>query len=534
MEIAEKIGDKEGITTSLNNLGGTYASLSENVKAFDYFSRALAISRETGNRTGELIALNNLAMLYSNTGERGKAFDNYEKALSIVRSIGAKASEATMLGNIAVDYLELGETQTALEYRETALKTSREIGNTSDEIFQLIGIGGIYRRMGEESKSPQHLKQALINFEQALKLSRETENKSKEADALLGVGKTYVELNDAAKAFPVLSEVLDYSKKNQLLFYEDAVQLALGNLHEKNRAFDKAIEAYQQSLIVAQVITDKDVEAKALKGLMSSWKTRGNVHLAIFYGKQAVNKYQELRGSIRSLRRKTQNVYRDKVTDTYRELADLLIAVGQLREAERVLAMLKEQEAFEFFRRDAGEAEELLSKRIIPDPKEQEAIAEYVRLINELTAKSQRLDALSLKPDLSQVEGEEKQRLEQEVADAKEGILAFFRNLESEFTKKTAKGGRITGETIDDLRDDLRRAGPGVVLISTYLLPQRYRVIVSTGRTMIDRKQEYQPMKLDAGKVNQKIMDFKQALQDPRQRSPALGQRALRYFLQAY
>jgi CHAT domain-containing protein len=322
---------------------------------------------------------------------------------------------------------------------------------------------------------------------------------------------------------PVLNEVLDYSKKYQTRLYEDSVYLALGKLHESSGAFDKAIEAYQQSLMVAQAITDRDVEAKALKGLMSAWRSRGNAQLGIFYGKQAVNKYQELRGSIRSLRRETQNVYRDKVTDTYRELADLLIGVGHLREAEQVLAMLKEQEAFEFVRRDAGEAEDLLTKKIVLDAKEQKEIAEYVRLSNELTAKSQQADALYNKPDRSQSEEAEYQRLKKEVDDATAGFIAFFKRLESEFTKKTEDSGTITAQSIDSVRAQLRTAGPGVVLVSTYLLAQRYRAIVSTGRTMVDRKKEYQPSNLDGEQVNNKIMEFKRTLQNPRLDPRPLG-----------
>lgn len=344
LEIAEKIGDKEAIATCLNNIGRAYTVLSENEKALNYINRALAISRETGNKNGELLSLNNLANLSSSTGERGKSIDYFEQALSIARGTGEKANEATILGNIAVDYLELGETQTALEHRERSLKVSREIGDKLGEIYQLNGIGAIYRRMGEQNKNPEHFKQALIHNEQALRLSRETESKRNEADALLGIGKVYIELNETAKAWPVLNEVLDYSKKYQNRYFEDAVHLALGKLHEKNREFDKAAEAYQQAMIVARAIADKDIEAKALQGLMSAWRARGNESLAIFYGKQSVNKYQQLRGSIRTLKRETQEVYREKVTDAYRELANLLIGRGRLPEAQAVLDLLKEAE----------------------------------------------------------------------------------------------------------------------------------------------------------------------------------------------
>ncbi len=515
LKIAEEIGNKDLIATCLNNAGGTYHALSENEKAFDHYHRSLKIYQEIGSKSGEAVTLNNLGHLYSNIGERGKSLDTYEQALSITRSIGDKTNVATVLGNMAWDYAELGEYQKSLENREQALRINREIGNKIGEITQLLGIGGAYRKIGEQDRKTDNFKQALVNYEQALKVSREAESKIGEASALHGMGLVYVEMNETAKALPALTEALDYSIKYRNRYSEDAIHFALGRLQEKSRAFDKATEKYQQALMVAQAIGDKDIEAKALKGLMSAWSARGNAQLAIFYGKQAVNKYQELRGLIRNLRRETQDVYRDKVTDTYRELADLLIAIGHLREAEQVLAMLKEQEAFDFVKRDASEAEDLLSKKVIHEPREQKALAEYIRLSDELTAKSQRLDALELSSNRSQPEEVEYQKLKKEIDDAREGILAFFKKLEAEFTKKTEDGGTITAREIDPLRADLRAAGPDVVLISTYLLPRRYRVIVSTGRTIVDRKQEYQPLKLDGAQVNKKIMEFKRALQDP-------------------
>lgn len=512
LTIAEKVGNKEGITTYLNNLGRAYRVLSENDKALGYMERALAIARKTGNKSSEATSLNNLATLFSNTGERGKAVDYFEQALVLIRSIGERAAEATFLGNMAVDYLELGETRTALEYREKSLGISREIGDKAGETYQLNGIGTIHRIIGEQNKNPEQLKQALTYYEQALKLSRETESKSNEADALLGMAKAYIELGETTKALPQLSKVLDYSREYQSRTSEDAAYFALGTLHEKNRAFDQATEAYQHALTVACTITDLDIEAKALRGLMSAWKARGNQPLAIYYGKQSVNTYQQLRGLIRNLKRETQNLYRDKVTDAYRELADLLISAGRLPEAEPVLAMLKQQEAFEFVRRDAGEAD-LLSKNVGLDEKEGKALAEYAHLADELTAASQRLKDMELQGVDDQ--SEEYKKLKREVDEATKGVRVFFKKLETEFTKKAADGETVTAGSVDSLRADLRRVGPGVVLISTYLLPERYRAILNTGDTLIDRKTEYRPLGLDGEKINRKIMEFKQALQNP-------------------
>lgn len=77
---------------------------------------------------------------------------------------------------------------------------------------------------------------------------------------------------------------------------------------------------------------------------MEVWEKRKNPLLAIFYGKQAVNGYQAIRRNIECLDAQTQQAFLKSSQDTYRILANLLIAAGRLPEAQKVLGMLKEEE----------------------------------------------------------------------------------------------------------------------------------------------------------------------------------------------
>lgn len=513
LAIAQETSNKRQEVSLLNSLSVVHSYLSQNDKAHEFGNRALELARQISHKDSIATSLNNIAVFYSNTGEKGKAAEFLQQALAVVREIGNKNSEVIFLNNIAFDYVELGEYQLALEHYGKSLTLSRETGGKEGQIYAYNGIGNAYLMLGEKEKKADHFKQALEHYEQSLKLSREARNKEGETAATTGIGRVYTETNETAKALPYLTESLQLSQKYRSRFQEDAIHVALGKLYQKIGSFDKAAEEFQQALMVARAIADKDMAAKALKHLMLLWKGQGNVPLAIFYGKQSANEYQKLRNSIRNLKRGTQEAYRDKVTDVYRELADLLIAAGRLPEAEQTLAMLKQQEAFEFIRRDAGEAHDLLSRNIGLSERERSALAEYARLSDELIAKSQKLKELDL-------QGADEQspvykKLKEEVDNATEGALLFFKKLEVEFTKKTEDEVTITARTIDPLRARLREAGPGVVLISTYLLPDRYRVIISTGRTMVDRKTEYRPLNMNGEKINQKIMDFKRALQNP-------------------
>ena len=79
----------------------------------------------------------------------------------------------------------------------------------------------------------------------------------------------------------------------------------------------------------------------------------------MFFGKQAVNAHQWQRSKIKDLDATLQKSYLEKIGSTYRTLADMLISSGRIAEAEQVLSMLKQEEVFDYLRRDASETEKL-------------------------------------------------------------------------------------------------------------------------------------------------------------------------------
>lgn len=130
----------------------------------------------------------------------------------------------------------------------------------------------------------------------------------------------------------------------------------------------EALPNLHQALILAHETEAKALEAIILSNLMRGHKTI-NPSAAIFYGKQCVNNYQELRAAINGLDKTTRQTYLKTIEEQYRFLADLLIENGQFAEAQKVLEMLKEEEFAKFVRRDADEIK-MLSRRVVLNQKE--------------------------------------------------------------------------------------------------------------------------------------------------------------------
>ena len=121
-------------------------------------------------------------------------------------------------------------------------------------------------------------------------------------------------------------------------------------LCEENRV-DEALPLLEHAYRIAQVGNAPEQSWRTANALMVCRAATGAPPaLAIFYGKEAVNTLQKLRGNVAG--DEAQNQYTELVTPVYRKLADLLITDGRLPEAQQVLAMLKEQELFDFAKPD--------------------------------------------------------------------------------------------------------------------------------------------------------------------------------------
>jgi len=109
---------------------------------------------------------------------------------------------------------------------------------------------------------------------------------------------------------------------------------------------------------------------------------RGQRERAILFGKMAVNAQQEIRALNQELPEEHTEGLRAEWSRLYRDLADLMIAEGRFSEAQAVLNMEKEQEAFEFLQRD-GEADLRETTAVLTDAEKSDA---------------EKLAALALKP----------------------------------------------------------------------------------------------------------------------------------------
>jgi CHAT domain-containing protein/tetratricopeptide (TPR) repeat protein len=441
--------------------------------------------------------------LSENSGDYGRAIIYFNKALVLAEKYQEKEIVARIYRNLGSIYRHLGERgkEKAIEYFSKALKIFQEFDNKRGQAQSMNGIGKVY--------SPD-LK-SLDYFNQALKLYQEANDKNGEAIVLGNLGFIYSLMNEPQKTIKLYEQALAIYLESKDVEGEANMMLRLSLL---NSDPERAIALAQKALQLSKTADDFEGNLMANFVLMSFYKRAGKTKVATLYGKQVINNYQEQRFRIRNLENNIQESFLASVEETYRDLADLLIAQGNFAQAEKVLAMLKEEEYFDFVRRDASEIAKL-EERVPLNEKEKALIARYSQLADKITEIGQEFQKLDdKKRQLSQTDeqllpDEEKlyAELEKKLSDANAAFQLFL-------TKElVAEIGENKGKEIEldrDLQNKLRKLGEGTVALYTVAGQDRYRVILTTPTIQIDGKTE-----IKIAELNKKVFEFRKVLQNP-------------------
>ncbi|HEV3254718.1 MAG TPA: tetratricopeptide repeat protein [Candidatus Acidoferrales bacterium] len=471
LPLRQKIGDRSGEANTLHNIGGVYAELGEKEKGLGYLTQALAIQKEIGEHDSAAMSLNNIGEIYAELNDRTNAFDYYNQALEIFRSTGNKEWQGTVLANIGVSYFDSGAQDKALYYYEQALPLERAVGDRTAEATTLNAMGVIYDDRGDRKK-------ALDYYQQSLPLRRSVGDRKGEAVTLSNIG------------------------------------ILLAATGEK----DKALSSYMQALALTREVRDPIAEGQVLADLMTYYQTLDQAPLAIFFGKQAVNSYQQVRGNITGMATQTQKSFLQGHSQVYRELADLLIDENRLPEALQVLDLLKDEEYFEYTgRRARGISAPTSLLGLIPrETVSLKHFQEFLKVEDNVISAGFEADRLNRKKNLST---DEQQHLAAdnhilEIADrqVKEHCDALYVELKETGGRESAdrEVSGLNGQ-LHDLQVLVGQLGPGTVALYTVAAKKELHIIVITPNAIVARQSAITSRAL----VN-KVADVIEMLKDPR------------------
>lgn len=491
--------------SALVGLGNAHDLLGQYDKARDYYEQALAIFREVKDRLMEGRALRNLGIVYKHLSQYEKAIGYYEQALAVTAELKDRRGEGGSLTNLGNAYRLLGQYEKAIGYNEQALAIAREIKDRPMEGGNLIDVGLSYSGLSQYEK-------AIGYYEQALTVHREIKDRDDEGETLAILGSAYYSLNQYERAIGYSEQALVIFREVKARTSEGEVLSTLGETYYKLNQYEKATAFYDRALAISREVKDRSGEAGELSGLMETWLAAGSPRLAIFYGKQAVNTVQSVRSDIQGLGQDVQQSFLKGNETSYHTLAEILIAQGRLAEAEQVLALLKEEEYFQYIRRDAGEASSL-NRRADLTPDEAEYETRYREIGNRLMTIGVERGELLAQKTLTPEQSQRLIQLEQDLSVGNQAFEHFLGELTQHFSAKPELNAKVVEQLREDegFMEDLRELPAGTVTIYTLAGEDKFHAILRTP----DAQKAYEyPIK--AADLNRKVFEFREAVGDPR------------------
>ena len=502
LPIERKAGDRRREFATLNNIGGAYHELGERQKALEYYNQALLITKDLRARAGQAATLSAIGQAYSDLGEKQRALEYFNQALPIQIEINYRAGEAVTLNGIGQVYYDLAQGQRALDYFNQALSMDRQMNNRPGEAGILINIGLVYLGRRESQKS-------LDYDNQALQIYRQIDSGLGQAKALNNIGAVYANLGEYQKALDYYNQALPIFQQRNYRRGEANTLKNVGNMNAKLGDQKSALENYNQALALAAIVNDPLLESKILILLMENQKA-SQPGLAVFYGKQAINLLQQVRGNIQGLDEDLQNSFLTSYKSYYRALADLLIAQGRLPEAEQVLNLEKQQEYSDYL---GGEAAAPLSPLAIT-PAEKQAEEDYQKSTTALVSAGAQW--AELKKNTARTAEQEKQfkELSDQLAQASKGLDVFYSRLYGLFGKTTSANNQVRDVKgpVSDLKQIIAEM-PHTVALYTVVSTDRTSIIVIAGSEDVPavvRESAISEVELD-----KKVAAFQQVLRKP-------------------
>jgi CHAT domain-containing protein/Flp pilus assembly protein TadD len=224
--VAEKIGDKEGLATAWLDIGTIHYFQANYPAATEHYTKARELFIEVPNQYEAAKALSGLALIYREQRRDTEALAALQQVLKEFTSLGDKEEISNTLNSIGAIHYGQGNYSAAA----AAFLRSSEANSNADSVVRLADA--LYMQ-GDYA-------QALAFYKKSLDAGQKRE-----------IGVLVAALNGAANA----------------AYY-------LGN-------YDEALENYQRSFEIQKTLFDKQGLANALKGIGNVHRTRGDYGAAL-------------------------------------------------------------------------------------------------------------------------------------------------------------------------------------------------------------------------------------------------------------
>ena len=470
---------------NLTNIGNLYDLLGRYSEALKSHQQSLLVARKLNDPEAELRALTNRGIVHKHLGDYEEALASYQESLDLLQSLDSPADKSKIFNNIGEVYRLQGNYNSALESYELSLGIKAQLEDHLGEAATLSNIGGVYQLSGR-------LEQALDVHQKSLAIRRELGDRAGTATSLNNLGALYQQLGNETEAL----------------------------VH------------FHQSLAIADSLDYRAATADILSNIGILYEAQGEAELATVFLKKSVNQYEAIRAHSQSLSSELQSTYTVTVASTYRNLAALLLRQDRVLEAQRVLDLLKVQEAQDYLGIVRGNARTASGVDFVRT--EQEILEHHAVMQGSAIRVAQSLAELQQKDVEEGFLNAEDTETRRQLTHIQEDLLEQFNGFAEtpEIKAFLTQINRIEANSalplnnLNALRSNLAKLN--AVLVYPLVLEDRIELVITTPHSVPLRRTIYG---VGRGELDDAIARFRQALEDPQSNAKAPAYQLYRWLI---
>lgn len=254
---SEKRKDKKHLSSAYRGMGWIYHLQGEYPKAFDFYEKAINLSREIKDRLNEARSMERLAVWYIDKAD-------YDKALELLMKSSAINRERLHIlehrYGLACDYFDIG----LVFINKDDLVSAKEFYNKSKTLFENLRLkhelSDCYFNLGEISLYEKEYQKALDYYQKGLNLDQRLGNLANIASDYNMLGELCLEMNNLTEAEKFFKQSISVCKQINAVLELGSAYYNLGLLYKKQGQKDKAREYLKEAQEIYRPIDTPDYQ----------------------------------------------------------------------------------------------------------------------------------------------------------------------------------------------------------------------------------------------------------------------------------
>ncbi len=457
----------------------------------------------------------NYGQMLQITGKYAEAEDLYKQMLAFSKSQSKSMSVQMPFENIYAHlgtlYHQIGAYDKALGYKQQAYKGyANKFGNKSVlTAYMLNNLAETQLALKQYDKALSSMK--IVELVLTPQIKKKNALYIDKNFAMPTLALAYSKVGQYKKAEEIFITALDelskeYSPRHVLVTYAKS---NLAEIYYLQNRLDEAEKIAFEALSAATVKKAPLLTSRIYFVLARIRHKQSFSSEAIFYGKQGINHIQSLRSGLVSRDESLQRSFVDSQQENYEVLAGWLIDAGRLSEAEQVLAMLKEEEYFNFIRRnDANNPKATLAKLTAIEAEQRQNL---IKSSTSLIKYAQKLDELEkLDPEIrSEQDKRQIKKYKKLLKVARNNFEQTLQLIRAVLAKRSTENLTAQLDT-GSYQALLEKLGDDVALVHILPLEKDLRILLRTTKGNFAKK-----LAVDKKTFNKKINTYKQLVKRP-------------------